>query len=198
MDFLKTIPKPLLVSGVLVVAAVLIMLNEPPTNVCDAQLEVFMKSQAGRLNSLRGRVNSLWVRTAKQCKETKTLGGCLEFHETVKSALVDIDHAPVECTDRLVSQDWLSKILTDSLILMVKNAWGENVPEPGPFVYGWMTPNELAIFCRLQTHLQRNMDDEDWDVFVRRTILKLPHAKELKFDDSYWRSFFSVRCEAVL
>lgn len=198
MEALKKIPTPVLVIIVLVGAVVFMMMSEPPRDACDVQLEVFMKAQAGRLSSLRGKVNSLWVRTAKQCQETKTLGGCTEFHNTLKLTLVDIQSAPVQCTTRLVSQEWLRKILTDSLILMVQIAWGEKPPEPGPQVYGWMEQSELAIFCKIQSNLQRVMTDEEWELFVRKSVSRLPQANELKFEESYWRSLFGVRCEAII
>lgn len=198
MEFFKKIPPPVLVFVVLVGAALFMMFNEPPKDACDAQLEVFMSSQAGRLSSLRGRVNSLWARAAKECQDTKSYGGCSEFHETLRLAMQDLQNAPAECTNRLVTQEWLDKILTNSIVLMVKSAWGEKLPEPGPNVFGWMTPSEFSLFCRMQFYFKRGKTDEEWESFVRKTVASLPHAKELKFDESYWRSLFAVRCETFL
>ncbi len=197
MDALKNMPRPLLVLLVLSGAALFIMLGDPPKDVCDAQLEVFLSAQAGRLNSLKGRVNSLWTRTAKYCQETKTLGGCAEFHDAVRAALRDIQNAPMECVPRLVSQDWVQKTLIDSMVLMVQMAWSEGVPELGPSVYGWMGMTELALFCNLKYHVQKVMLDEEWEAFVRKTISKLPRSSEVSFEDGYIRSLFSVRCESV-
>ncbi|MEY4616225.1 MAG: hypothetical protein RJB66_1185 [Pseudomonadota bacterium] len=198
MELLKKIPPSILVFVVIVGASLFIMLNEPPKDVCDAQLEVLMKSQSGRLSSLRGRINSLWARAAKSCQESKSYGGCVEFHEALRLALTDIQSAPYECTDRLVTQEWLRKVLTNSMVLMIKVAWGDKVPESGPAVFGWMTPSELSVFCKIQEYVKRTMTDEEWEAFVRKTLSGLPHVSELKFEEGYWRSLFSVRCDAVL
>lgn len=197
MEILKKIPRGVLVAGVLVIAAALIMYNEPPKDACDAQIAVFLDSQAGRLRSLRGKVNSLWTRTASYCQKNKTLGSCAEFHETVKLALVDIQNSPPECTARLIAQDWVRKFVLDSMTLMTQIAWGDNYPEVGPTMYGWMEKNELAIFCKLEFNAQRVLNDEEWEAFVRKAISHLPHAKELKFDDAFGRSLFGVRCDSV-
>lgn len=197
MDALKNIPKPLLVVLILSAAALFIMLSDPPKDACDAQIEIFLTAQAGRLSSLRGGVTSLWVRTAKYCKETKTLGGCAEFHDTVSGALREIQNAPLECVSRLVSQESVRKTLTDSMTLMVQMAWGQGVPEPGPSVYGWMGMTEFALFCNLKNTLQRVMLDEEWEAFVRKTVSKLPRSSEVTFDEGFNRSLFSLRCESV-
>lgn len=196
MDVINKIPRPLLVILILALASLFIMIGDPPKSACDAQLEVILKSQAGRLNSLRGRVNSLWVRTAKYCKETKTLGGCSEFHDTVREALRDIKSAPVECIPKLIAEDWIQKVLIDSLLLMVSIAWGENLPEIGNSTFNWMGPSELALFCDLQNNIRRSFDEENWEIFVRKTISKLPHSSELNFNEAFSRSLFSLKCES--
>jgi hypothetical protein len=197
MDTFKNIPKPVLVLLILTIAAVVILLGDPPKDACDAQLEVFSETQAGRLSSLRGTVGSLWARTAKYCNDTKTLGGCAEFYETVRFAIRDIQIATYDCVPRLLSEEWIQKTLIDSMTLMVKLAWGENVPELGPSMYGWHRPIELVVFCNLKNLIRRSLSDEEWEAYVRKTIHKLPHSSELNFNDGFGRSLFSVRCEAL-
>lgn len=197
MDILKKIPHPALILGVLSLAAVLIMLSDPPKNACDAQLEVFFKAQAGRINSIRGNVRGLWARTAKYCQEAKTLGGCSEFHEVVRALVKDIKNAPVECVPRLLEDEAVEKTLLDSMTLMVQMAWGEEPPEIGPSTYGWMGGGEFELFCSLTNIVQRVLSEESWEAYVRKTISRLPHSSDLKFDDAFFRSLFSVRCDAV-
>jgi hypothetical protein len=197
MDIINKIPRTTLVLLVLFLAALFIMLGDPPKDACDAQLEVFLSSQAGRLSSLRGSVNSLWMRTAKYCKETKTLGGCAEFHDTVRFALRDIKNAPAECVPRLIQQEWLQKILFDSMSLMVQMAWGEKAPEVGPNVYGWMGMSEFSVFCGVKKHVEHQLPDEEWESYVRRTISKLPDSKQFSFQEAFERSLFSLRCDSI-
>lgn len=198
MESLNKLPKPFLVVAVLIIAALFIILSDPPKNICDSQLDVFLSSQSGRISSLKGRIGGLWARTAKYCQESKTLGGCSEFYNTVKVALRDIDNTSLECVNYVISQESVQKIIKDSTLLMVKMAWGEVPPEPGPQVYGWHRMSELALYCGLKKNIMKLFSDEEWELFVRSTISKLPQASQLSFDEAFGRSLFSVRCESVL
>jgi hypothetical protein len=197
MEAIKNLPKPVLAGIVFVLAAAFIMFNEPPQDACDVQAEIFAKAQAGRLLSRGGKLSSLWARTASHCKASKSVGGCADFHEVIKTALGDIKGSPVQCVSRIVSQDWMQKIITESLKLMVVVAWGEVPPEPGPPSLSWLTVGDLSLFCQLQVHAHRFLDDQHWEQFVRQTIAKLPKSTELKFNDAFGRTLFAVRCEEV-
>lgn len=198
MNILKKIPKPVLVAVILIGASIFFMVSEPPKDACDAQVEVFIGAQSGKLSSLRGSFSSLWARTAKACNESKTMGGCTEFNDVVRDALRDIHTASPECTMRLISNEVVKKFVTESLVLMVRVAWGEAVPELGPTVYGWMTYSEFGLFCNLKFNLQKVMLDEEWEAFVRGVVGKLPGVKQITFREAFERSLFSVRCESVL
>lgn len=197
MDILQKISKIKLVLLVLSVGSLLIILADPPKDKCDAQVAVFADSQSGILSSLRGKVSPLWLRTAKYCKDTKTLGGCTEFLGLLKETLRDMENSSPECVPRLLSQDAVKNLLMDSIGLLTQMAWGEEPPELGPSVYGWMTLSEMSSFCKIQGYLERAIGQEEWEIFVRKTIAKLPKVKELSFQEAYERSFFSVRCSAI-
>ncbi len=197
MNSLKNLPRPLIVISVLILGVILIMVTDPPKTVCDAQLDVFLQEQKGRMTSLKGNVGSLWARSAKFCKETQSSGGCLEFFNTTKQAVKDIHNAPDECIPRLLEEEWLYKSIKDSIILMVQLAWGAKIPEPGPSVFNWMTFTEFALFCDLQRTFKKPMLDDEWEVFVRGVIAKLPGSNQLTFNESFERSLFSLRCEVI-
>lgn len=194
---IKKIPRPVLVALVLIGGALFIILSDPPKDVCDAQLEIFMSSQKGRISSFSGRVPSLWARTASLCQKSQTLGGCAEFHESVRLAIRDLRNAPPECNLRLITNESISKVLTNSLELMVRSAWGSQTPELGPSTFGWMGMREFFLFCEVKTFVQRILLDEEWEAFVRRIVWSLPKAKDLSFEEAFVRSLFSLRCEAV-
>lgn len=198
MEILNKIPRHILVIIVLGAGALLIFLGDPPKDICDTQVDVFFQSQKGNMTSLKGAVSGFWKRSAKYCSEAKTLGGCAEFHSSVKNILRDIDITSYECIPRLLEQEGLLSTLQNSMSLMVKLAWGEAPPELGPSVYGWMSMQELGIYCRLKLYLERALGEEKWEVFARGVIKKLPQSDQLSFQESFDRSLFSVRCEAVL
>lgn len=194
---INKIPKPILVTVVLVVGVIAILLADPPNDVCDAQLNLFFKSQAGKISSVRGKVGSLLARTAKYCGEAKSYGGCVEFHNTLREILKDLNSISSECTAKVISNENIQMILKESMTLMVKSAWGEAPPELGPNVYGWMTMSEFAVFCGLQRRVYEYTDDEIWEAWVRSIIAKLPQSNTLLFNESFQRSLFSLRCESI-
>lgn len=194
---INSIPKPILVSIVLIVGILMIVIGDPPRDACDAQLELFFKAQAGKISSMRGKVGSLLARTAKYCGDTKTYGGCAEFHNTLRGVIKELHNVTPECTSKVISNEKIQMILKESMVLMVKSAWGEKAPEPGPYVYGWMTMSEFAVFCGLKRLVYEHTDDETWEAWVRSIISKLPQANELQFNQSFERSLFSLRCESI-
>lgn len=194
---LNSIPKPVLVSIILLIGVLAIIVGDPPRDACDAQLDLFFKAQQGKISSMRGKVGSLLARTAKYCTETKTYGGCAEFHNTVRGVLRELQNVTAECTVKVVTNEKIQMILKESMTLMVKSAWGEKLPEPGPNVYGWLTMSEFALFCGLKRLVYEHMDDETWEAWVRSIIAKLPQVNELPFNQSFERSLFSLRCESI-
>ena len=194
---INSIPKPILVSIVLIVGILMIVIGDPPRDACDAQLELFFKAQTGKISSMRGKVGSLLARTAKYCGETKSFGGCAEFHNTLRGVIKELHNVTPECTSKVISNEKIQMILKESMVLMVKSAWGEKAPEPGPYVYGWMTMSEFAVFCGLKRLVYEHTDDETWESWVRSTISKLPQASEFQFNQSFERSLFSLRCESI-
>ncbi len=193
----QSLPKPILILAVLLIAVAVIMMGDPPKNACDSQLEVFLASQSGKLTTLKGTVGSLWARTAKYCQQSKTLGGCSEFYQTIKVALRDLQNVSVDCAPFIVSQESVQKILQDSLNLMVKIAWGEKPPDPGPSMFGWHSRAELSLFCGLKKNILRYKVENEWENFVREVIARLPQSSSLSFEDAFGRSLFSVRCESL-
>jgi hypothetical protein len=194
---INSIPKSVLVPIVLLVAVFLIVLNDPPKDACDAQLSLFFKSQVGKISSLKGTVGSLLSRTARYCGQVKTYGGCVEFHETLRGVIKDLRVTSPECTAKVISNEKIQMILKDSMTLMVKSAWGEKAPEPGPNVYGWMTMSEFSLFCSVKSLVYEHSDDEVWESLVRSIISQLPQSQDLKFNDGFERSLFSLRCESI-
>jgi len=194
---INLIPKPILVSLVLIIAIFLIIFNDPPKNACDAQLDIFFKYQLGKISSLRGKVGSLLSRTAKYCGDVKTYGGCVEFHETLRGIVKELHNVSPECSSKVISNEKIQMILQESMALMVKSAWGEKPPEPGPNVYGWLTMSEYTLFCGIKRMIYEHLDDEAWETLVRSIIFKLPQSNELQFNQSFERSLFSLRCEAI-
>lgn len=194
---INSIPKSILVTIILIIGILMIVIGDPPRNACDAQLDLFFKAQLGKVSSMRGKVGSLLVRTAKYCGDTKTYGGCAEFHNTVRGVLRELHNVTPECTLKVITNEKIRMILKESMILMVKSAWGEKIPEPGPNVYGWMTMSEFALFCGMKRLVYEHMDDDAWETWVRSIIAKLPQAHELSFNQSFERSLFSLRCESI-
>jgi len=197
LDKLNVIPKPILIAVVLIVGVLVIILSDPPKDACDAQLALFFKSQAGKISSLKGSVGSLLARTAKYCSETKSYGGCVEFHNTLRGIIKELQNVSSECSGKVIANASIQSVLKESMALMVKSAWGENIPEPGPNVYGWMGVSEFSLFCIVKRFVQEHMDGEAWESYVRSIVAKQSHASELQFNESFHRSLFSLRCEVI-
>lgn len=68
----------------------------------------------------------------------------------------------------------LGQVLSEGLQFMITQAWGEAPPEPGPNRFGWYQEFELSVFCHLQDVVRRAKGPEEWPIFQKLSVAKLP------------------------
>lgn len=215
--FLTTLPKPVLIVGILFFAIILIFVLKPPHNLCDTSVETFRESLTGLVYPRKDKVRSIppkILRAQEQCEQGVTTGACFDYFSILKTVTKQIAKTPKECTPNLYEISEIKKLLNVGLEKMVLMAWGEQPPEPGIARFGWFQESEIALFCRLRDTLTKALDEEEFATFRKKIFSKLPGSLPIqgkdpsvpaepgvlantKFtEEEIWaRSLFSVRCE---
>jgi hypothetical protein len=68
----------------------------------------------------------------------------------------------------------LEQVLKDGLETMIRKAWGEAPPEPGPQRYGWFQETELNAYCHVQDVLIRAKGRAALNEIARAIYPQLP------------------------
>lgn len=216
-NFINSLPKPVLVLLVLIVAIFVIFLLQPPRTICDTQLDSFKEDQKGSIFALKEKKNVIppsIQRSKEACQLGNSAGSCYEYFLTLKKVADGISKASTECAAQLFGVAEARTALTDGIELMTRLAWGLKPPEPTLERFGWMQEAELATFCRLRSVYIRANGEEGWIELRRKIFAKLPGeevpvalepgqegvqprmANTLMTEENIWnRSLFSVRCE---
>lgn len=219
--FIESLPKPVLVFLVLVVAIVVFMIISPPHSICDTQAAAFKESQSGRVfdrvetvKRVKRTIPATLGKAKEACQLGNSAGSCYEYFSVLREIARGISNASPQCMDPLLSIKEVSEAFADGVEIMVRLAWGVKPPEVGLDRFGWMQEADLAIFCRLKNVYIRAKGEEAWTNMRKRISTKLPgeeivatesaglfateprKASDILSEQDIWdRSLFSVRCD---
>lgn len=219
--FIESLPKPVLVLLVLVVAIVVFMIISPPHSICDTQAAAFKEVQIGNLfdrvetvKRTKRTIPGTLAKAKSSCQLGNSAGSCYEYFAALREIARGVSNASPQCMGTLFSIKEVSEALNDGVELMVRLAWGVKPPEIGIDRFGWMQEADLAIFCHLKNVYVRSKGEEAWATLRKKIATKLPgeevvatgeaglfaveprSAAEILNEQDIWdRSLFSIRCE---
>lgn len=198
-QFINSIPKGLLAFLVLFGGILFIVLGDPPKTVCDAQLEVFNKTQSGFLNpdpkSKAEQKTTKFDRLFEHCKVTNSAGGCLELFHLTQRMLEDLAAVPLECRDKVASLASVKKVILYMSELMVRLAWTEKPPGTYAQKFGWMDVAEVSLYCRLKARQNEYFGKASWDELREKLLKGLPGAETMSRNQVWDLSILSENCD---
>ena len=208
------IPKLLLGAIVIVLTLAVIIYNDPPTTLCDIQMQAVNKKLAGKFFSTKsvGRVSDdstvIGASTSGTyqkgvmsafnfCIETNSPGGCYDIFNRLNYLEKQVRTIPNTCGEHSSTQK-VRKALEKGIRLIVKVAWGEKPPENAYEKKAWLDINDIALYCRLKNQHQRIYGKKNWALFRDQVMGGLPEAKTMKRKDIWKKSLLSYKCRRVL
>ncbi|PIS11963.1 MAG: hypothetical protein COT73_01080 [Bdellovibrio sp. CG10_big_fil_rev_8_21_14_0_10_47_8] len=218
MAFQK-IPRPVLVTAVLLVGVLLFFVIQKPETVCTPQIEIFKQSQAGALFpkvTEKSRAPATYARAVESCRIANSPGGCFELFNLLKKVVRDLRGAPQECLVPFGELAQVKNALRDGVQLMILLAWGDKPPDKGMEKFAWLEMSDLSLYCQLRDVYEKIYGTEGWSelrlttyhllpgeaaVFQDGTCLNCDYLKKadqtLSPEEIWARSLFSLRCERL-
>ena len=181
---------------------ILIIMFNPPTTLCDTQMEVLVKSQQGFLTpdpNSKLASTSGFARQYDQCKATNAPGGCYQLFLHMRKLLDDLDKVPRDCTPEVPSKgtsgsDAVKPALFKTIELLVQIAWGEKPPRSYSDKLGWLEPIDLSLFCNLKKKAQELYGKEVWLSFQEKQFTALPGSEQMNRKQVWQGLLLSVNC----
>lgn len=215
--FFNSLPKPVLAILVIFVVLIFLMLNDPPSTICDVQASNLRESLKGQLfptTIKKNKLPPLLGPAQEACQQGNSAGSCYEYFSILRKAARDIKNFSSECREDLVSISEVKRAFREGVILMAKMAWGTRPPEPGMVRFGWLSDSELSLFCLIKDVYSQGLGNESWEELRKSVFKELPGEPPLGLpgggvgdiapptavatmeEKEIWaRSLFSVRCE---
>lgn len=198
-QLLNSIPRFLLVLGLIALGFFFIINQNPPKTVCDTQLEVFREIQAAFLygSSENGKPRpAQFLELHQTCLNQNSPGGCYDFFEKLKKLAVDLGNISRECSVRVTDEEQVRNALFRSLKLMTQIAWGEREPKTMYAKYSWFDASEISIFCDVKKVTKRTLAPEDFLNWKNQIQNGLPGADQVEKETLDRKSLFSTPCDA--
>ena len=180
-DLIQKIPRPVLVVGVLVLALIFIVSQNPLQDGCDVQVANFNRSVRGILVGFKTKkklTQFAQIENFKNlCREGNSAGSCENYYEALKKITSGFKMVDIKCVPKLVENfENLSKVISNGIQVMALNAWGEVPPSGVSERLGWLSENDIYTFCRLKSQYISLTSDEEYRALRAKTYAEFPDA----------------------
>lgn len=196
-NFLKSLPRSVLVGGALALGLFLIFLLNPPHTKCDSQFEIFQKAETPFLYKDPAKKfveEPEWQTSLAICKTKALPGACFPFFEGLRYLIKDIKTISYDCRADILSKTEVSKGIWESLGAIFSLAWGDKPPMSYLDKMGWLDLVHKNIFCDLQALTKENFSQGEWEAFREKTLSSLPGAATIGRNEVWNRSLFTLKC----
>jgi len=198
-QFINSLPKTLVAIVAMVVGLLVMRAINPPTTICDAQLELFRDSQKKFLYpdaAVNGITKSSMIRQfVDTCKASNTPGACFELFQGLKKMAVDLGNIPEQCAEATGDEKQLTDWLWSSLRLMTLIAWGDKPPANYLQKSGWFDSSELSLFCELRRQSIRIYGNDTFRNWQETQLKSFPLAENLTREQVWSLSILSTPCD---
>lgn len=211
-QFLNQYPKPLIAVVIIAIAAVVIYYAQPPRTICDSEHDSFQQGLVGdlypeKIDKKKGKQPGRIRQAREMCKLGNNSGACFDYFNILRRISSGVLQQTSECYDVILEAEGVKGALKEGLILMTNLAWGES-KERGP--KGWMSPSDLATFCKLKEILNRSLPEEEWNELTSGLLNSLVSSrneqeassseapKTLTAEQAYPKSLLALNCSSYL
>jgi len=198
-QFLASLPKSVLAIGAIVIGFVILVMFNPPSTVCDAQLVLFRETEQAFLYSSKasGMDRPAQIKTMfDDCQVGNDPGGCFNLFKGLKKLSIDLRNIPHQCSEVASSEKEIKSWVFKSMELMVQIAWGEKGPNSFYDKQAWFDSSDLALFCGLKSNALQIFGEDAFAQWRTSTLQQLPLASKMDQDETWRKSLFSTPCDS--
>ena len=194
-QWLESLPRPVLVGGILVIGLLLIFAFNPPHSVCSSQMEVFKKNLTPWVFNDRKFVEtSKLAKSINTCKAGNSPGSCVEMFDYVRRVIGELDSMPLECHSEVGALSEVKRAVSSVLTLLVEIGWGTKPPADEFERQAWFDTAHLATVCDLIRFQKSLYGEDDWLTYVDTRIQSLPGASDVPREQVWAKTILSLPC----
>lgn len=171
----------------LVIGLGIIIYNFPPVTVCDGQQAVYDKGVMAQVKA--------YNKDLKLCKKRTGPGGCIGFFEVTHKIEQQIKKLSSQCQANLINDKKTRELLTMSLEVFARVAWGSEPPAQKLDKNGWLELPQLVQYCRTKALYIEIFGEEAFNALADRVLADLPGNQQLGRNETWNRSLLSDRCQ---
>lgn len=173
-------------------------LIDPPKSECVGQLELFEKSQKGFLFPTK-KTNDIvlparYRSEIETCKFGNGMGGCFGFFQSLRNFIRETTVITPKCKSEFASIKEVKELITESISLMTRLAWGSHPPGSTLLRKGWLQTGDLLLFCDAQRTYYSFYGESGFKSEREKILQNLPGAVEIQRDRLWSLSLFSQPC----
>ena len=172
---LYNLPKPILVTVLLVVGVLLVVLYNPPQSVCHLQLQAYKD----KYNSFLFKKDSSFNVSVEDCKKNNTPGGCYTLFSHVHKLIQSFRTVDSRCHADLTRTPEIKKSLFDAYKLFVAISWGEGPTDSLSNPLAWLSRNDVRTFCQVQNQVSHYYGESMITQLDRQVLDGLESAKDI-------------------
>lgn len=219
-QFLQTLPRPVLVLGVILIGIVVIMVISPPHSICDTIKSEVTASLVGITRPLKIKKQTHPARITaalESCYIGRSAGACYDYFQILKGLAKHVQSATAECRPEILGISDIKNRMTEGIENLVLLAWGDYPPESPNERFGILQDADISLFCYMKGAFISGSSENKWHDLRKKMSKRLPGEKVKLPDDpkeglakprpaseilselDIWnKSLFSVRCENYL
>lgn len=173
--------------SLLVIGLAAIVYFNPLHTACQSQLGIYTESLKPMIKTFK--------KNLELCKQRTEPGGCLPFFEVMTRIDSKINELGGQCQEELHSDSNAKIILTSSMEMIVRGAWGSKPPASYLYKNGWLELSHIALYCKLRIHFEKIFGTESLNSFTNGLLTELPGAASLSRTEVWNRSLMSDPCK---
>ncbi len=185
-QIIHKIPKPILVIGIMVLAVILFVYNDPLRDECEVQTSIFEKKTKGLISSVKigGKIQfprlNYW---RDRCKDGNSIGSCNDYFEGLRTLTKEFRQVSDSCQIKYLTQnDTLTSQITQAIQIMALVAWGDKPPIGIAERVGWFNESHIRTFCYLKKTFIMTAGEENFLTLRSKVYREFPGEWSAKFD----------------
>lgn len=185
-QLIQKVPRPVLVVGIMVLAIVLFVYNDPLKDECEVQASIFEKKMQGLITSVRTKTKK--TQFAKidywrdRCKEGNSIGSCSDYFEGLRLFTQELRNMNDNCQIKYsIDNDRFIAKITEGIQIMALVAWGEKPPVGLADRLGWLNESNARTYCYLKKTLLLVGEEESFNILRQKVYREYPGEWPEKF-----------------